>query len=106
MTFELTCGPDYTSATADVQTTWKTIHHIIRLGSSHPLVHLRIDYLGDDLWYVRSTVHPLYPTVKAKPPKMEFLVCATGQIARKDQSRLLAEGRQKQQTGQSQGTKP
>lgn len=106
MTFELTRGPNCTSASADVQTTRNTIHSIIRLGSAHPLVHLQIDSLGNDVWYVRSTLHPLYPTAREKPPKMEFLVCATGQIARKDRSRLLAEGRQKQQTGQSQETKP
>jgi hypothetical protein len=94
---DVTSGPDYTTAAADLQAArsglWDVLHH----GPSSAHVYLRIDYLGNDVWYARSGPHPEQRVLGPIHLDLEFLIPAVGKIAKEDVGTLLAKGRQKQQ---------
>lgn len=94
----LTCGPDYTAASAELgghRSGWLSA---LRRESASTQAYLRIDSLGNDVWYLSSAAHPHHSRPPGLSLDMESLVSATGPIAKDDREALLAEGRQKQQT--------
>jgi hypothetical protein len=89
-------GPDYTAARAQLSASSGGLRNILRSGSGGS-VWLNIDYLGNDVWYTRSTQLPQHPMPIPPRLDLEFLIPVAGQIAKKDIPALLAEGRRKQQ---------
>jgi len=89
-------GPDYTAARAQLSARSGGLRSILR-GGSGGSVWLKIDYLGNDVWYARSTQHPQRPMLIPPRLDLEFLIPVAGQIAKKDIPTLLAKGRQKQE---------
>ncbi len=82
------CGPDYTAATAQVHSLRKGPRPLLSRKRAEVRTALRIDSLGNDVWYVKSESARL---------DVEFLVCATGSIPESDQAALLQQGRTKLQ---------
>jgi hypothetical protein len=95
---EVTCGPDCTAASADLTAARGSgLFDAFRHGPSSAEVYLRIDYLGDDVWYARSGPHPQQGVPGPIRLDLEFLVPIAGKIAREDVASLLAKGRRKQE---------
>ena len=77
-------GPDYTAASASLSAGYGGLGAILRGGSSSGQIWLKIDYLGNDIWYARSTKNPQRGTPMPPLPdvNVEFLVAANGKIAK------------------------
>ncbi len=92
---DLRCGPDYTGASADV-----TAGHLGRLGvfrggSDWAQVRLKIDWLGGDVWYVKS--EPRLRSPKTTHLDLEFLVWAAEKLPEPGHAAWLQAGRTRQQ---------
>jgi len=92
----VTCGPDYTAASATLRAGRSGVLSAFRDGPPSAHVYLQIDSLGNNVWYAKSAPHPLRPMPQRLLLDMEFLISATGQVPKKDRPTLLAEGRRRQ----------
>ena len=61
--------------------------------------YLKIDYLGDDVWYARGVPNPRAGRASGAPLGLEFLVCATREIAGTEHDRWVSKGRGRQPEG-------
>jgi hypothetical protein len=86
-------GPDYSAAHADLVVVSRRF--LKRFGDqSCPPVHLKIDHLGDGIWYVRSATDPRRPLAgEPVPVHLEFLVRAGEPIDPAARSWWLDKGR-------------
>lgn len=98
----LACGPDYTAASAELRAGRSGPLSALRGGPAIGHAYLQIDCLGNDVWYARSMPHPQHPMPAALTLDLEFLISATGHIARAGKQSLLDEGRRRQQQIQAQ----
>jgi hypothetical protein len=91
----LTHAPDFTAAWAELGADYRGLPRILR-GKSSGQVWLKIDYLGNDVWYARSAQNPDHPVPIPPHLDLEFLIPATNKVARRNVAALLTEGRRKQ----------
>jgi hypothetical protein len=89
------CGPDYTAATAQVYSARPGPLPLLSRKPRSVRTELRIDSLGNDIWYVQSALPP--SSRRSAHPDFEFLVSATGSVPEPDRAALLQEGRTRQQ---------
>jgi hypothetical protein len=93
---EVTCGPDRSAASAEFRAGQSGLLGGLRPGPSWRQTFLKIDHLGDDVWYVKNEPDPRRPVPQAFQVEMEFLVSATGVVSKERRAELLAQGRAKQ----------
>ena len=89
-------GPDYSAAHAEATVLKQGLLRDMLDPGAAPSIHLKIDYLGDEVWYIRSGDDPwrrLYGTMQQESPRLEFLVSAGEAIKSKDRSRWIEKGR-------------
>ena len=93
-------GPDFSTAHADIISGQKV--SIIRriLGGSHPVeTYLKIDYLGNDIWYAKSDINPKLPSMtRHYGQELEFLISPEIDITDSQRNDLLKKGRDLQRT--------
>jgi len=93
-------GPDYRAAYAEMVmdmtgfSSWCS--RWWGSGSQTAYLYLKIDSLGDSIWYVRSARDPrvYWVTSCPKPPELEFLVSAGDLVGRRDRAAWIRKGRQ------------
>jgi len=98
-------GPDFSAAHAELRATTKGFLRGIFGGYSLVQAYLKIDYLGNDVWYVKSHVNPMMPAPPRRRLDLEFLVCPAGDIAGSQRSELIEKGRDIQQPARVQPSK-
>lgn len=90
-------GPDYTAGHAKFRVKQsgviKKFFNPVLIGGAS---YLKFDYLGEDIWYFKSSTHPLHPMMEPWEIGFEFLVCATNEIADTERITWLDKGRDKQ----------
>ena len=72
-TLEIEPGPDFSAGHAEIRGRDQSILGGFR-GPSSIDGYLKIDYLGEGIWYVASAPHPYHPTIRRRMPELEFLV--------------------------------
>jgi len=94
---EVTCGPDCTAASVYLFAAPNRRLSIFHRKPASASIYLHIDYLGDDVWYAKSTPDPKAGALASVPLDLEFLIPVSGKIASENVATLLAQGRRKQQ---------
>jgi len=94
---EVTCGPDCTAASVYLFAAPNRRLSIFHRKPASASIYLHIDYLGDDVWYAKSTPDPKAGALASVPLDLEFLIPVSGKIASENVPTLLAQGRRKQQ---------
>ncbi len=89
--------PDYTAAFARLGAGYGGVRWILYGRSSVTQEWLRIDYLGNDLWYARNAQQPQRLTPIPPHLNLEFLVSVAGKVPKEHLADLLMEGRRRQQ---------
>lgn len=91
-------GPDFSAGYAEARGRSDSALRGIFGGYSSPEAYLKLDYVGDDIWYAKSgRRYPERPVMPGRTLDLEFLVHATSQIADSQRNDLLAKGRKIQQ---------
>jgi hypothetical protein len=90
---QVTPGPDYSTAHADLIVVTRRL--LTRFSDQPcPWVHLRIDYLGDGIWYLRNATDPRRPLAEGpEPVHLEFLVTAGEPVEAAERPKWLDKGR-------------
>ena len=91
-------GPDYSAAHAEIKGRNDNIVQKILGGPSSVDVYLKMDYLGNDIWYAKSTVNPEGPSRIGPTLDLEFLISPEGKVANSLKTELLKKGRDIQKT--------
>jgi hypothetical protein len=90
-------GPDFSAAHADLLEvhTEGVLRRIFFLGGYFwGNIYLKIDYLGDDIWYAKIAPHPQRGTMPRRDKfDLEFLICPTTPISDSHRAELLEKGR-------------
>jgi hypothetical protein len=89
-------GPDFSAAHAEISGNNDSIFRGFFGGNSFTRAYLKIDYLGDDVWYAKSARDPRRPMPTRGQLDLEFLVCATGDIPDSQRSGFIEKGRKVQ----------
>jgi hypothetical protein len=90
-------GPDYSAGYAEVRGYNQGFLRGILGRPSSVEAYLKIDYLGNDIWYAKSAVNPLRPIPARQRLDCEFLICPQGDVPTPTRKELIEKGRQKQQ---------
>lgn len=90
-------GPDFSAAHAEILAHTDNFLRNIFGGYSSIWGYLKIDYLGNDLWYAKNAAHPQRPAPRRRQLDLEFLVGPTADIPDSQHSRLIKKGRKIQQ---------
>ena len=91
-------GPDFSAAHAEIRGSNSSVLRGFFGGYSSPETYLKIDYLGNDIWYAKSVRQPQRPIMQHRTLDLEFLVCPTAEITGSQRADLLARGRKIQQS--------
>ena len=94
---EVEPGPDFSAGHAKLRIASQGFWGGIFGDRSPNRAYLRIDYLENDVWYVKSGADPERPIPPRRQIDFEFLVCPMRTIAKSEYDELLANGRDKQQ---------
>ena len=89
-------GPDYSAAHAEATVLKRGLLRNVLDPGAAPSIHLKIDYLGDEVWYIRSGDAPwrqLHGTMCQESPRLEFLVSAGAAIKSEARSQWIEKGR-------------
>jgi len=89
-------GPDFSAAHADLTVhTEGVLRRIFSLGGYFwGNIYLKIDYLGDDIWYAKIAPHPQRGTMPRRDKfDLEFLICPTAPIPDSQRAALLEKAR-------------
>lgn len=87
-------GPDYSAAHAEVGARSSGVLSGMFGGHFSGDLYLKIDCLGGDIWYAKTTPDPRWPKmVRRNQPELEFLICASGDIPASQRTELLEKGR-------------
>jgi hypothetical protein len=89
-------GPDFSAAHAELTVhTEGVLRRIFSLGGYFwGNIYLKIDYLGDDIWYAKIAPHPQRGTMPRRDKfDLEFLICPTTPISDSHRAELLEKGR-------------
>jgi hypothetical protein len=91
-------GPDFSAAHADLTVHTERVLRGIFGGYFWGNIYLKIDYLGDDIWYAKIAPNPQRGTMPRRDKiDLEFLIRPTGPIPHSQQAALLERGRKIQQ---------
>jgi len=90
-------GPDFSAGHAKLRIASQSFWGGMFGGQSPNRAYLRIDYLANDIWYVKSGPDPEWPIPPRRQIDLEFLVCPIRTIPKSEYDELLAKGRDKQQ---------
>ncbi|MBN2589778.1 MAG: hypothetical protein JXA96_07940 [Sedimentisphaerales bacterium] len=89
-------SPDFSSAQAEFRGRSNSIVKEI-FGDSSINAYLKIDYLGNDNWYAKSSVNPKFPSRSVKRRiDLEFLISLNNEITGSERSELIKKGRELQ----------
>ncbi len=91
-------GPDFSAGHAEIRGRNDTVLRELFGGYSSMETYLKIDYLGNDVWYAKSARHPQRPVMPRRTVDLEFLVHATAEITDSQRDDLLVRGRNLQQS--------
>jgi len=94
---EIEPGPDYKAAHAEVRATQQSGLRRILGGGLSAEAYLKLDYLGDDVWYAKAWPHPDRPIRLGRQLDLEFLISVGKDIPASEQDSWLDKGREKQQ---------
>ncbi len=86
-------GPDFSAGHAEIRGCNNSAISLFFGGQSSVETYLKIDYLGNDIWYTKSARHPQRPSIPGRMLDLEFLICPTAKIADSSSQDLLAKGR-------------
>ena len=87
-------GPDFSAAHADLTVHTEGVLRGIFGGYFWGNIYLKIDYLGDDIWYAKIAPHPQRGTMPRRDKfDLEFLICPTTPIPDSHRAELLEKGR-------------
>ncbi len=95
-------GEDFSAAQCEIKARNGGIIEKLLDRSYSPETYPKIDYLGNDIWYVKSGPDPKFPgrsmmrSSHEKQIDLEFLVSDKGKISKSQYDELLEKGRQKQ----------
>jgi len=89
-------GPDYSAGHAEIRGDNHSLMRSILGRSSSVEAYLKIDYLGNDIWYVKSAVNHRHPIMSRQRLDLEFLACSQDKIPNSMEQEFLEKGRQKQ----------
>ncbi|MHC4648563.1 MAG: hypothetical protein ACYTBJ_24160 [Planctomycetota bacterium] len=99
----VTAGPDYTAGHAELRVRQDGALKDLLGRSSSGSVYLKIDYLGGDMWYLRSAVNPDRPPMPrmrgGKLPQFDFLVGGSGGLSEVEGQKWLQKGREIEEMG-------
>ncbi len=98
-------GPDFSAAHAEIRGSNNSVLRGFFGGYSPSETYLKIDYLGNDIWYAKSARHPHRPIMPRRTLDLEFLVCPTSEITDSQRTDMLARGRKIQQPRPAAGSK-
>jgi len=90
-------GPGFSAGHADVGVRTEGVFRGMFGGYYWGDVYLKIDLLGDDIWYAADASNPQRPAPgRRQQIDLEFLVCPTGEIPESKRAELLEKGRKMQ----------
>ena len=98
---EVGAGPDYTAAYAVIQGHGESvIHKYLDLGGGSKTVraYLKIDYIGNNIWYAKAWPHPKRKLQSDRKLNLEFLIFPDEQISRSQYRKYIKQGRKIQQS--------
>jgi hypothetical protein len=97
---EVEAGSDYTGACAIMEARGENaIHRYLHLdGSKTVRAYLKIDYLGDNIWYAGTAPHPARKLETDSKLNLEFLIFPEEQISRSQYRKYIKQGRRLQQS--------
>ena len=93
-------GPDFSAAHAEVGARSSGVFRGMFGGFYYGDIYLKIDHLGNDIWYAKTAPDPKYPArvmSRRNQLDLEFLLCPTGDIPDSQRTELLEKGRKIQQ---------
>ncbi|MHC4119407.1 MAG: hypothetical protein ACYSWO_18080 [Planctomycetota bacterium] len=91
-------GPNFSAGHAEIRGRNDSVMSQFFGGRTYVETYLKIDYLGNDIWYAKSARHPQRGSIARRNLDLEFIVCPTAEIADSRRQDLLAEGRKMQQS--------
>jgi hypothetical protein len=97
---ELRAGPDYTAANAIIEAHGESIlnkYLNTDWGNKTVRAYFKIDYLGDGIWYAKTSPNPKLKLQSNKKFDLEFLIFPFEQIPRLQYKKYTKEGRKAQQ---------
>ena len=87
-------GPDFSAAHAEVGVRTEGVFRGMFGGYYWGDAYLKIDLLGDDIWYAADASNPQRPGPRRRQDiDLEFFVCPTGEIPESKRAELLEKGR-------------
>jgi hypothetical protein len=87
-------GPDFSAAHAELTVHTEGVLRGIFGGYFWGNIYLKIDYLGDDIWYAKIAPHPQRGTMPRRDKiDLEFLICPTAPIPDSQRVALLEKAR-------------
>lgn len=86
-------GPDFSAAHAEVGVRTEGVFRGMFGGYYWGDLYLKIDLLGDDIWYAADAPNPQRPGPRRQEIDLEFFVCPTGEIPESKRAELLEKGR-------------
>jgi len=87
-------GPGWSAAHAHVYASSDDVWHRLFGRRQHGTAYLKIDHLGDGLWYAGTAPHGFSGGITVL--ELEFIVSGDGSLSQEELSRGLAQGREKQ----------
>jgi len=92
-------GPDFSAAHAEVGVRTEGVFRGMFGGYYWGDVYLKIDLLGDDIWYAADAPNPQRPGPRRRQEiDLEFFACLTGGIPEPKRAEMLEKGRKMQKT--------
>lgn len=91
-------GPDYAAAHAEVGVRTEGVFRGMFRGYYGADIYLKIDHLGDDIWYAKTAPHPVRGALPGRDKiDLEFLIRPAAPIPDSQRAALLERGRNIQQ---------
>ncbi len=91
-------GPDFSAGHAEVRGRNNSVLRGFFGGHSSMETYLKIDHLGNDVWYANSARHRRRRNIPRRTLELEFLVHPTSEFSTSERRDLLAKGRKFQQS--------
>ena len=98
---EVQIGPDYTAANAIIEAHSESIlnkYLNTDWGNITVRAYFKIDYLGDGIWYAKTSPHPKSKLQTDAKLDLEFLIFPFEQITRSQYKKYIKQGRKLQQS--------
>jgi len=90
-------SPDFSAGHAELRARSRGFIKRFFGGSNSVESYLKIDDLGNGIWYAKSAPNPRRPMLFRRQLDLEFLICSEGDTPKSRYRELMEQGRQKQQ---------